>query len=331
MSHLACLSKHFLRAQAHDAESNSMIPRGGDCQGCQKYVLWGDLVRGCYRREQGSAGDIPSEGEDDLKSDQSESSAMDLVYAETPGKAKRRTKLAGKSKSSAKKLLLPSNIAVRSESGESFDLDAISSATDDSQGLQVTPKTRGRPRKLQTALSASLSLLSTKSPSRKRKDVQAEQTQLSMDTVIAGLPPPHLSPPHTTKKLSKIAQAKPTELTMDTVISRLPLPSHLSAAAKKRSKATFVKSGRKGMHTLVMAAEESGEFFDLNSISMGSSDEDGVPFAPTRRPTPSTNSLPGPSFRQVLPKRKMAEDKDLAEAMSTLSLRQSAIWMDISD
>lgn len=27
-----------------------MIPRGGTCRSCHKYVLWGDVVRGCFRR-----------------------------------------------------------------------------------------------------------------------------------------------------------------------------------------------------------------------------------------------------------------------------------------
>ncbi|KZP21305.1 hypothetical protein FIBSPDRAFT_740815, partial [Athelia psychrophila] len=53
VSHLVCLSKHFLAIEAQDTGHTSMIPRGGNCKGCQQFVLWGDLIRGCYRREKG--------------------------------------------------------------------------------------------------------------------------------------------------------------------------------------------------------------------------------------------------------------------------------------
>ena len=33
-----------------------MIPRGGTCKRCNEYVLWGDIVRGCYRRRTGDRG-----------------------------------------------------------------------------------------------------------------------------------------------------------------------------------------------------------------------------------------------------------------------------------
>ncbi|XP_064460652.1 structure-specific endonuclease subunit slx1-like [Ornithodoros turicata] len=45
--HIQCLAKHFLKA-----DSEHLIPVGGNCPQCNKWVLWGELVRysnGCYR------------------------------------------------------------------------------------------------------------------------------------------------------------------------------------------------------------------------------------------------------------------------------------------
>lgn len=41
------------------------MPRGGTCNDCNKYVLWGDVVRGCYRRARGGLEQPVSENEMD--------------------------------------------------------------------------------------------------------------------------------------------------------------------------------------------------------------------------------------------------------------------------
>jgi len=51
VSHLTCLSKHFLTSQG---TNNGLVPRGGTCTSCHAYTLWGDIVRGCYRRLAGA-------------------------------------------------------------------------------------------------------------------------------------------------------------------------------------------------------------------------------------------------------------------------------------
>ncbi|KAJ8474786.1 hypothetical protein ONZ51_g6975 [Trametes cubensis] len=53
VSHLTCLSHRFLREQP--SSSSDIIPRGGTCVECQTYALWGDVIRGCYRRHKGGA------------------------------------------------------------------------------------------------------------------------------------------------------------------------------------------------------------------------------------------------------------------------------------
>lgn len=45
------------------AHYSSLIPRGGSCPSCGEYILWGDIVRGCYRRRSRGA-TVVAEDED---------------------------------------------------------------------------------------------------------------------------------------------------------------------------------------------------------------------------------------------------------------------------
>ncbi|KAI0703046.1 hypothetical protein BC835DRAFT_1263322 [Cytidiella melzeri] len=68
VSHLACLAEAFLGASR---TSTGMIPRGGDCRSCGKFTLWGDIIRGCYRRDAGGA--IVEEEEEDASPEERKS------------------------------------------------------------------------------------------------------------------------------------------------------------------------------------------------------------------------------------------------------------------
>ncbi|KAF5388783.1 hypothetical protein D9757_005670 [Collybiopsis confluens] len=46
-----------------DNVDSPMIPRGGSCPSCSNYVLWGDVVKGCYRRAAGGALSVEEEEE----------------------------------------------------------------------------------------------------------------------------------------------------------------------------------------------------------------------------------------------------------------------------
>ncbi|KAF8516045.1 hypothetical protein JB92DRAFT_2716263, partial [Gautieria morchelliformis] len=56
-SHLSCLADAFL-APSRGPSVPSLIPRGGTCKSCDNYVLWGDIIRGCFRRRTGDHGTI---------------------------------------------------------------------------------------------------------------------------------------------------------------------------------------------------------------------------------------------------------------------------------
>ena len=361
-----------------------MIPRGGQCKGCQEYVLWGELVKGCYRREKGGAGGIPPEVEDDPDVTQSgSSSGVDQVYTETPRRGRGRPP--GKAKASTKK----PQPAAGSESGEFFDLDAVSSATEDSEGSRaiVSPPKRGRPRKVPAVARTLPVMPAKKTPGRPRKVVltdaarplekaKASTRKPRLQSVPAGSESGEFfdldaissvtedsdrpqAKPDTPRKRGrprkvpstlsiparkspgrprKAVQSGTPPLTMASVLSRLPPPSYLPPlAVKKRPKAAAPgKPGRKAIHTIAAPGDQSGEFFNLNDISFGSSDEDdGVQSAPVRRATSLAAPVCGPSSRPAQLNRPVThgakEDKELATAMSTMSLRPPATWMDISD
>ncbi|ETW77371.1 hypothetical protein HETIRDRAFT_173988 [Heterobasidion irregulare TC 32-1] len=79
VSHLSCLSQHFLASQG----GIGMIPRGGRCLTCQSYTLWGDIIKGCYRRYAGKA--VPDDdGVDEEEEDAFGSEPGNESLSDTP-------------------------------------------------------------------------------------------------------------------------------------------------------------------------------------------------------------------------------------------------------
>jgi len=95
ISHLSCLSSAFLVAPQPSTSTHysSLIPRGGSCPSCSEYVLWGDIVRGCYRRRSQGA-TVVSEDED-LDAEASSSASGDNI---STGAAKRNPRVLAKTK-----------------------------------------------------------------------------------------------------------------------------------------------------------------------------------------------------------------------------------------
>ncbi|KAJ7647581.1 hypothetical protein FB45DRAFT_893830 [Roridomyces roridus] len=168
VSHISCLSRDFL------ASHTGMIPRGGVCKSCRTYVLWGDIVRGMYRRSAG--GTVQLEGDDDAlflsdidpevratgtlskqsrrKSQSSEGEVFDLDVSsssDSPSRKRGRPRKASPVTAKAKgkgKETVTSRPLVESSEGEFFDLDVSSS----SESEAPSPRIRGRPRKVSPTL-----------------------------------------------------------------------------------------------------------------------------------------------------------------------------------
>ncbi|KAJ2931293.1 hypothetical protein H1R20_g5854, partial [Candolleomyces eurysporus] len=162
VSHLFCLSKLFLDSPSPSFSQHSrVIPRGGNCPSCSKYTLWGDIVRGSYRRvisttavpeiepeEEEREGELLVEGpnsdpEKDLFTSDSEIAAGATPKAKRKGKCVEPDLMSSRTKTKAKAKRRKSKSRVsRSSSGESFDLDVSSSS--DSGGLAAKTPGRGR-------------------------------------------------------------------------------------------------------------------------------------------------------------------------------------------
>ncbi|CAK5281430.1 unnamed protein product [Mycena citricolor] len=137
VSHLHCLSQDFL---SRETENTAMVPRGGQCHSCRTYVLWGDVIRGMYRRV---AGGIVQELDDD---------ALYLSDITEDGIPISKGKEKGKGKAASSKSLTPKRRRSKIQSdlegsseGEMFDLDV--SSTSDSQPSSPSRRKRGRPPK----------------------------------------------------------------------------------------------------------------------------------------------------------------------------------------
>lgn len=173
-SHLTCLAPTFL-SQARPVTSElSMIPRGGTCSQCLEYVLWGDIVRGCYRRRTGGYGAAVDQSaiveEAEQEAGDGGEVLEEVLKAHPKSSPRKRKSPAAKTAKTASPKRRNKKIQASSESeGEFFDLDGVSGSDSVSSHLsrsshtakepKPSPHTRGRPpgaklkRKRRSALS----------------------------------------------------------------------------------------------------------------------------------------------------------------------------------
>lgn len=149
VSHLACLSRDFLANGSSPAGNTNddvpLIPRGGECRSCHEYILWGDVIRGCYRRLKGGVVDVEEELQDEDEDEADVESAasleeLDDEYEVTEAK----TKAKGKGKSTAAKLSSPEKKTRSSTKRTAKTRVAVPAAG--------PSKPRGRPRKIQRTI-----------------------------------------------------------------------------------------------------------------------------------------------------------------------------------
>lgn len=153
VSHLACLSKDFLaNSSSPSSDTNTaspLIPRGGECRSCHEYILWGDVIRGCYRRLKGGVVEPEEELEDEDEDEadvESAASLEELDDEDDATEAKLKTKKGkGKGKSTTAKASSPEKKKTRTSTKRS----AGSRAAVPEAGPS---KPRGRPRKIQRTI-----------------------------------------------------------------------------------------------------------------------------------------------------------------------------------
>ncbi|KDQ27950.1 hypothetical protein PLEOSDRAFT_173769 [Pleurotus ostreatus PC15] len=163
VAHLLCLSEAFLAGQS---DRPGFIPRGGTCNSCNTYVLWGDIIRGCYRRSTGAA-PAPEDDDDLQERDHDELFGSDDDEAEISPRRKAKSskpKASKPSKAKQKKGTIKAKAGgnASSSEGEAFDLDVSSVTESESEAIPIKRR-RGRPRKSSltslTSLTTSLSAL----------------------------------------------------------------------------------------------------------------------------------------------------------------------------
>ena len=167
ISHLSCLATDFLSSDS--SQPSELLPRGGNCKSCESYVLWGDVIRGCYRRHQG--GKAPELEESDGEEEGVEAEAQcddpmeDLVpmvpVAPAPRKAPHarvaRDEIVKKPRGNPSKKPLSTKPTVRratavtenDSGGENFDIDGFTDLDDSESevGCRLPKPTPARQRK----------------------------------------------------------------------------------------------------------------------------------------------------------------------------------------
>ena len=151
VSHLSCLSRHFLANEASSSSNADIIPRGGWCDSCDAYILWGDVIRGCYRRREGG---VTLEAEQDDADEQDEDRDLrgqlfgdhregEGKHAAAPSKStrsvtSRRSTKQSKARAGSASASRPAHFSAlapcsSNDEREHFDLDNISSSSDEQQ------------------------------------------------------------------------------------------------------------------------------------------------------------------------------------------------------
>ena len=147
-----------------------MVPRGGHCKSCKEYTLWGDVIRGCYRRMRGYSLTGHQQLSDNLEVQETKSSLRTKKSASPrrrkSSKEKEKQGLCSSSTSKPRRsrksleVLSPPTIrrlpskgsrkqkqlanSVFTTEGENLDLVASSKVKDNTTSIK---RKRGRPRK----------------------------------------------------------------------------------------------------------------------------------------------------------------------------------------
>ncbi|KAJ4468332.1 hypothetical protein J3R30DRAFT_3715276 [Lentinula aciculospora] len=145
-AHLLCLSQHFISQNPKDSNA-PMVPRGGNCPSCSNFVLWGDVIKGCYRRAAGGAISVEEEAEalDKMYNFDSDSLAED-AYDSASGKRKVKRVV-----SPRKKREIQGTVeSISSSIGEEFDFDEVElERYSDDPGVETSHRSMaGSPSKL---------------------------------------------------------------------------------------------------------------------------------------------------------------------------------------
>ncbi|KAF8198002.1 hypothetical protein BJ912DRAFT_1039597 [Pholiota molesta] len=258
-SHLACLGQRFLK---EETVTKNLIPRGGNCPSCGTYTLWGDIVRGCYRRlppAERNGPQHPDIASDDMfvTDEDSDSEATPRRRSKSPTKRRRSSTRRRRSRKQKGKATV-----TESSEGESFDFDNIASS---SESDNVTPMKR-RPERPRLTPSSKASSSTT----AKRKD----------KTTISNLLTPNIL--SNANNIASSSDSSPA-----TPVKRSPRPRKIMAFASpdtspSKSPSTSTTTKRKGKTTISnpLTPNNEGELVEVSNIASSSN---SGPTTPVKR------------------------------------------------
>jgi len=150
-----------------------MVPRGGRCKSCKQYTVWGDIIRGCYRRMPPSEVANPLldiDTDDMFVSDNLEVRGKTMPSGRTK-KSASPTKHRKSSKEKGKQRLWSGSTS-KSHESEIFDLSNLVTSSESEDISGPVKRKPGRPRKILTELSPpSVRQLSPKDGGKQRRPV----------------------------------------------------------------------------------------------------------------------------------------------------------------
>ncbi|KAL1721898.1 hypothetical protein EV715DRAFT_270768 [Schizophyllum commune] len=297
-AHLMCLSQEWLAAEP---DNQGLIPRGGHCRDCKSYVLYGDIIRGSYRRAAGKAVVLEDDDEDgngaeeeEVQEDISEDDG-DLPVAgpsravrgglssrgkRTPSPRKKTVTRGETTTARGKRARKVAVVGNDSSEDEAFDFD-VSGSSDGEGAFAPIPKpmpkpgsravarakapapsrARGRPRKV--------------AGSRPRKDAGDSSEGEGFDFDVSGSSDEEIEAARTTMRPISPAPSKPISRVKPMSRARPPsrAVNELPLIPQKRPRGRPMKDANaRGLHT-----DSSGEAFDFNGIRGSSEEEEDIP------------------------------------------------------
>ncbi|KAF8160925.1 hypothetical protein B0H34DRAFT_358137 [Crassisporium funariophilum] len=297
VSHLICLSQHFV---SQESGATQILPRGGQCKSCNNYTLWGDVVRGCYRRVPPTKNVHQDVATDDMFTTDNE----DLDMLPTP---KRKSRNQSSSPSIKRRKLTKGKrnhkhaISTPSSEGETFDFNNIVSSSE-SEEVDNSPVKRnpGRLKKGLSGVGEDLVTPKRKTTRTKSPSSSAKIRKLSKQKEIQRPVLPVLSDEGESFDFSGIASSSESDDVSTSLVRRKPgrprkaLPGVMDrpttskravsrkVGASSSTPGCGASKGKEREDIAKSSMSQEGEIFDISNISSGSGRNEGLLTTPVK-------------------------------------------------
>jgi structure-specific endonuclease subunit SLX1 len=253
---------------------SSIIPRGGQCPSCESYILWGDIVRGIYRRRVAQ----------DPAAYSSDEEVQDEGYIATSPRKKRAVKASASPTKASKVKSTKRRVSVVAQQLESLTLNKQPEALNGAPAVKKKKTATKKKVTKSTTTKKGSGMAEASSDEGEFFDLEAISTSSKSDSepiLTVKVKTPRCAKKQPTKRgkahspstdastsVAPLPTLPPRQLTMDDVI----------ASVTRRTR---------------RRREEEYEFFDLDGITTSSDTDERSPSPPRRKKTSQ------PSARRV--------------------------------